>query len=170
MRALIFIALVVALWVFLGSTLEWVAALAGLLMAVVLFLWFKGSILASVFVTEGTDWRRPGELAVAVARYLWVVALANLRVALLILRFRRRVQPAVLRLHTGEMGDLEQTILANSITLTPGTITIEFSPDRHYLYVHVLDVQDIEVAREQLQQHLEVHFGKGLRWWMSPLT
>ena len=168
MRALIFIALVVALWVFLGSTLEWVAALAGLLIAVVLFLWFKQNLLSNVFITSGTGWRHPLEAIVAMALYARAVILANLRVASLILRFRRRVQPAILRIHTGEIGDLEQTILANSITIAPGTITIEFSPDRHYLYIHVLDVRDIGAAREQLLEHLEVHFGRGLRWWMSP--
>ena len=168
MRAIYFIALIVALWVFLGSILEWVSVLAGLLMAVVLLFWLKRSALAGVFITEGTSWRRPLEILLGALRYAWVVMLANWRVATLVLRFRRRLRPAILRIHTGEMGDVEQTILANSITLTPGTITVDFSPDRRYLYIHVLDVEDIEVAREQLREHLEVHFGQGLRWWKSP--
>ena len=170
MRALIFVALVVALWVFLGNALEWVAALAGLLLAVTLFLGLRRSLLARIFVTEGTSWRRPLEIAIAALRYAWFMIVANLEVASLILRFRRRVQPAILRIHVGEMGDLEQTILANSITLTPGTIVVEFSQDRQYLYIHVVDIHDIEVAREQLREHLEVHFGEGLRWWKSPST
>jgi len=170
MRAVLLIALMVALWVFLGSTFEWVSALAGLLLAAGIFLALKGNLLSRVVVVEGTEWRRPLDIVVAVFRYSWVVVLANLSVALLTLRWGRKVSPAILRLHTGEMGDLEQTILANSITLTPGTITVEFSADRHYLYIHVLDVGDLEVAREQLREHLEVHFGEGLRWWKAPST
>lgn len=170
MRALIFIALVVALWVFLGSTLQWVAALAGLLIAVVLFLFFRRNLLARVFIAGGRGWRHPIDVIVGVTTYTLTVVRANLRVAFLLLAFRRPLQPALLKLHVGEMGDLEQAILANSITLTAGTITVDFSRDRRYIYVHVLDVADVESARRELQNHLEVHFGRGLRWWISPST
>ena len=104
----------------------------------------------------------------AIARYGWAVALANVRVARLIVEFRRPVRSAILKVHVGEMGDLEHTIVANSITLTPGTITVDFSVDRQYLYVHVLEADDVEVARRDLLSHLETHFGKGLKWWKSP--
>ena len=165
-----FIGLLVALWVFLGSTLQWVAALTGLLMGVLLFLGLRRDILRPVFSNPGFHWRNSLDLIFALVRYAWVVVVANFEVALLILQFRRPIRPAILRLHTGEMGDLEQTILANSITLTPGTVTVSFSSDRQYLYIHVLDVHDLEVAREQLREHLEVHFGHGLKWWQSPST
>ena len=90
------------------------------------------------------------------------------KVARLIVDFRRPVRSAILKVYVGEMGDLEHTIVANSITLTPGTITVDFSPDRQYMYVHVLDADDVEVARRELLSHLETHFGEGLHWWKSP--
>ena len=170
MRALIFIALIVALWVFLGSTLQWVAALAGTLIAVLLFLFLRKNLMANVFISGGRGWRHPLDATTGVARYAWAVMRSNFRVAFLILAFRRPLESAVLKLHIGEMGDLEQTILANSITLTPGTISVDFSEDCQFIYVHVLDVADIESARRELLDHLEIHFGKGLRWWISPST
>ena len=170
MRALIFIAFIVAFWVFLGNTLQWVAALAGTLMAVVLFLFLRKNLLAGVFISGGKGWRHPLDATSGVARYAWAVVRSNIRVAFLLFAFRRPLQSALLKLHIGEMGDLEQTVLANSITLTPGTITVDFSQDRQFIYVHVLDVADVESARRELLDHLEIHFGKGLRWWIYPST
>lgn len=164
MRSLILITLVAALWVFLGSTLEWVSAIAGLLMGALTFFWLRGSLLSRVFITEGANWRRPIEILMAAVRYAYLVVLANGRVAYLILCFRRSVRPVILRIHTKNMGDVNQTILANSITLTPGTISVDYSVDREYLYVHVLDAENIEEAREKLHQHIEIHFERGLRW------
>lgn len=167
-RIILFIGLLSAVWVFLGSTLHWATALAGVFLAVFLFICLKEGILKASFSNPPFPLRNTPNLIIALVRYAWVVAIANLEVASLIVRFRKPISPAILRLHSGEMGDLEQTILANSITLTPGTITMSFSSDRQYLYIHVLNVEDLEVAREQLRMHLEVHFGRGLKWWQSP--
>ena len=168
MRALIFILLAAAFWVFLGSTLQWVAALAGVLMSVVLFLYLRRELLSGVFTEGWGGWTNPFSAAAGVARYGWAVALANVKVARLIVDFRRPVRSAILKVYVGEMGDLEHTIVANSITLTPSTITVDFSADRQYMYVHVLDADDVEAARRELVNHLETHFGKGLKWWKLP--
>lgn len=168
MRSVIFIALVAALWVFLGNTLEWVSALAGLLMGAVLLFWLRGTLLSQMCIAEDSSWRHPIEFVIAAVRYTFVVVLANARVAYLILRFGRRLRPAIIRIHARNIGDMEQTILANSITLTPGTISVDYSADREYLYVHVLDLENVEAAREQLHEHVKIHFGRGLRWWASP--
>ena len=168
MRAIIFILLAAAFWVFLGSTLQWVAALAGVLMAAALYLYLRRGLLSGMFKEGWGGWANPLSAVAGVARYGWAVALANVRVARLIVDFRRPVRSAILKVYAGEMGDLEHTIVANSITLTPGTITVDFSPDRQYLYVHVLDADDVEAARHELLSHLETHFGKGLHWWKSP--
>ncbi len=170
MRALIFIALTVALWVFLGSSLQWVAALAGLLMGVLLLLFTRRTLLAGTFTGGGKGWRHPLDAAIGMTLYAWAIVRSNLRVAFLLLSFRRPVRPALLRIHLGEMGEFEQTILANSITLTPGTISVDFSTDRRSLYVHVLDGADVDAARAELLDHLELHFGRRLRWWTSPST
>ena len=113
-------------------------------------------------------WTNPFSALAGIVRYFWAVVVANVKVARLIINFKRPVRPAILKVYAGEMGELEQTIVANSITLTPGTITIDFSDDGQYLYVHVLEADDAEAARQALLDHLETHFGKGLKWWKSP--
>jgi multicomponent Na+:H+ antiporter subunit E len=60
---------------------------------------------------------------------------ANLHVAAAVLRPRGRINPVTVDLRTGS-GPVGQTLLANSITLTPGTITLDV--DEHGLRVHCL--------------------------------
>ena len=167
MRAIVFVILAAAFWVFLGSTLQWVAALPGVLMAWALFWYSRRESDGGVFRGSWTGWRNPFAAVAGIVRYGWALAAANVRVARLIVDFRRPVRPAILKVYCGEMGDLERTIVANSITLTPGTITVDFSDDGRHLYVHVLEAEDVEAARRELLGHLETHFGKGLKWWKS---
>ena len=168
MRALIFILLAAAFWVFLGSTLQWVAALVGVFMAVLLYFYLRKSLLSTIFDKGWGGWKDPISAVFGIVRYFWTVAISNVRVARLIIDFRRPFRPAVLKVYVGEMGELEQTIVANSITLTPGTITVDFSDDGQYMYVHVLEADDVDAARRALLGHLETHFGRGLKWWKSP--
>jgi multicomponent Na+:H+ antiporter subunit E len=70
----------------------------------------------------------PLRLAWRAARYLpwllWQIVLANLDVARRILDPRLPIQPHLLRLPAGQRSELGRVIYANSITLTPGTVTV----------------------------------------------
>ncbi len=58
--------------------------------------------------------------------------------------------------------DIEITTLANSITLTPGTITVHVEPAKHLLVIHAIDIgQDPEDVRESIHTVLEANI---LRW------
>ena len=66
----------------------------------------------------------------------WAIVMSSLAVARMILFRNDQVQPAVVRLSAAGMSDLEKVIYANSITLTPGTLTIDVKGD--WLTVHSL--------------------------------
>lgn len=51
--------------------------------------------------------------------------------------------------------DLEITLLANLITLTPGTLSLHISPDRSVLFVHALNVPDLEALRQDIKGGFE---------------
>lgn len=51
--------------------------------------------------------------------------------------------------------DLEITLLANLITLTPGTLSLHISPDRSILFVHAMNVPDLEVLRRDIKGGFE---------------
>ena len=62
---------------------------------------------------------------------------ANLTVCRMILNRKETVEPVIIRVRTNLKTETARVILANSITLTPGTITVSMTDD--YLLVHCLD-------------------------------
>ena len=51
--------------------------------------------------------------------------------------------------------DFEITILANLITLTPGTLSVDVSEDKKFLYVHAVTIDDVEAMREDIANGFE---------------
>jgi multicomponent Na+:H+ antiporter subunit E len=72
--------------------------------------------------------------------YWWECFKANLDVAYRVLHPRLPIRPAVVRVQTGLKTDLALTVLANSISLTPGTTSIDVDPASGFLYVHCMTV------------------------------
>lgn len=68
---------------------------------------------------------------------VWQIAQSNLRVARLILSRDLPISPTLAVLRTSQKTDLGQVIYANSITLTPGTISVDVEGDN--ILVHALE-------------------------------
>lgn len=69
---------------------------------------------------------------------------ANVDVTRRVLSPSMPINPGIVKVKTTLKSKMARLILANSITLTPGTFTIEINDDT--LYVHWLDVKDVEVS------------------------
>ena len=99
--------------------------------------------------------------------YMFVFLLAlirsNLDVAFRVLNPKLPINPGIVKVKTSLNSKTGRLILANSITLTPGTLTVETKGD-HY-YIHWIDVttQDVEKASNEIvskfEKYLEVMFG-----------
>lgn len=96
--------------------------------------------------------RQAVEFALFFAKEL---SLSTLRVARDVLTLRPRMRPAVLAVPLDAETDAEITLLANLITLTPGTLTLDLSPGRRTLYVHKMFVDDPETAVRDLKSGFE---------------
>jgi multicomponent Na+:H+ antiporter subunit E len=80
---------------------------------------------------------------------------ANLRVAHDVLTPRHHMKPGVVAIPLDIKTDAEITLLANLITLTPGTLSLDISPDRSMLYVHAMYIEDIESFKREIKEGLE---------------
>jgi multicomponent Na+:H+ antiporter subunit E len=85
----------------------------------------------------------------------WHIILANLQIAWRVLNPWMHLKPAVIAVPLSAHTDAEITALANLITLTPGTLSVDVSPDRSALYVHVMDLSDRRTFTRALKQGLE---------------
>jgi multicomponent Na+:H+ antiporter subunit E len=66
-----------------------------------------------------------------------------------------QMQAAIVAIPLDAESDLEITVLANLITLTPGTLSLDVSPDRKTLYIHAMHVDDVEEFRQDIKQRME---------------
>lgn len=87
--------------------------------------------------------------------FLVEVLKSNLRVAKEVVAPRTRRRPGVVAVPLEAMSDAEITLLANLITLTPGTLSLDVSPDRSTLYVHAMFVDDPEALRAEIKDGFE---------------
>ena len=76
----------------------------------------------------------------------------------------RQVLAPELKIHSGIIAypltlqhDMLITLLANMITLTPGTLSVEVAPDRKYLFIHFLDVDDVEEEIQIIKEGFEYY-------------
>jgi multicomponent Na+:H+ antiporter subunit E len=87
--------------------------------------------------------------------FLWEMVKANLRVAYEVITPHYTMSPGVVAVPLDATSDAEITLLANLITLTPGTLSLDVSTDRQTLYVHVMFVTDAESFRRQIKEGFE---------------
>lgn len=83
------------------------------------------------------------------------ILIANAVVARLILSNTDRLQPAFMLLPLDIKEDFTITLLASTISLTPGTVSADLTADRRFLLIHSLHVDDIDQAVAQMKQRYE---------------
>lgn len=87
--------------------------------------------------------------------FLKELILANISVLKTILRPKLDFQPGIFALPTDLKTDWEITLLANLITLTPGTLVMDISYDNKILYVHAIDIPDADQAIDEIKNSFE---------------
>lgn len=101
-----------------------------------------------------------------IAIFAKALAKANWDVVKHVLAWQIRIRPGFLEVPMEAATDFEITSLANSITLTPGTISVHIPPDQKSIIIHALDVgDDPEAVRQDVIQTLEANI---LRWTRPP--
>ena len=116
---------------------------------VILVLLAKGGVMPS---TYGSRAMHAVGLAGFFARELLV---ANIRVALDVLRSQLRIEPAVIAIPLDVTTDAEILLLSLLINITPGSVTIDLSDDRRTLYVHVMHMKDADETRREIKEGFE---------------
>lgn len=95
--------------------------------------------------------------------FLWAVIRSNFDVASRVISPRIRINPGIVKVRTKLKSPLGRMFLANSITLTPGTITVDIKGDQ--LYIHWIDIaaEDMDESTSKIvsgfEKYLEVIFG-----------
>lgn len=116
---------------------------------VILVLLAKGGVMPS---TIGSRTVHTVGLALFV---VWELVLANVRVALDVVRAGAGIRPAVVAIPLDVTSDGAILLLSMLINITPGSVTIDLSDDRRTLYVHVMHMRDAAVTRHEIKDGFE---------------
>ena len=134
-----------AVWVGLWGSATPANVLGGVAVAVAILLALPLEEVAH------RDRVRPLALLRFLGRFAVDLVRASLQVALLVVRPRRALRQAVLAVPVRGASDGLLTLVANAISLTPGTLTLEVDRPSSTLYVHVLDVGEGPQALERVR-------------------
>ena len=142
MRRLPLVAWLAVVWVALWGSVTPANVLGGLAVGLLLALALPLTEVQTRAVV------RPLALLHLVCFFLVDLVLSSLQVARIVLSPRRPLRQAVIAVPVPGASDSLLTLLANAVSLTPGTLTLEVDRPRSTLSVHVLDVgDDVERAR-----------------------
>ncbi|MBK9050145.1 MAG: Na+/H+ antiporter subunit E [Chloroflexi bacterium] len=87
--------------------------------------------------------------------FLYELLTANIQVAKMVLRPQLNIKPGIVAVPLDVRTDAEITLLSNLITLTPGSLSLELSPNGQLLYVHGIYVDDEQEFIRRIKSGLE---------------
>ncbi|XKH50768.1 Na+/H+ antiporter subunit E [Chryseomicrobium palamuruense] len=142
----VFIAFV---WMFLSNSFTTATFIIGYILGLVMLFMLRRFFSTRFYM----------ERVVAVAKlillFLKELVVSNIAVLRVILKPKMNIRPAIFELETQLKEGWEITLLSLLITLTPGTVVINISEDRTKLYVHTLDLDDVEDAVNSIRNTFE---------------
>jgi multicomponent K+:H+ antiporter subunit E len=143
-------ALLVLIWIMLVNRFAWGSLVFAIILAITI------PALTEPYWPRRARLRNPVKIVQYILLVIWDIAVANVQVAKIVLfKPNRDLQPAwitiPLELHSPEA----ITVLAGTITLTPGTVSADLSQDGHALLVHCLHAPEPESVVADIKSRYE---------------
>lgn len=148
-------------WVMLNATFALDTLVVGAFASFIIAYLCRGGL------SPFTEFRATPKALVAGLLYLGYffkeLVLSNIRLALIVISPHLPINPGIVKVRTRLKSRMGRLILSNSITLTPGTLTVEL--DGEWIYIHWVTVtsDDVEGATAKIvagfERYLEVMYG-----------
>lgn len=136
-------------WFALTGLQSWQEIAAGLIFAVLISL-ISGHLLLTTDRNSHL-FRRLYYIVIYIFTFLWEMIKANIHVAYLVLHPLCPIKPGIVKINTTLTKDSALTVLCNSITLTPGTLSVDVNKTKGQIYIHWIDVKTTETEEATRQ-------------------
>lgn len=154
MRRLIYFVVALVVWLLLTFSLDIQMLIAGVIASIIVVVLFHEIMPKEhkVFISPV----RMFWLLLYVPVFFYYMLIANFDVVYRALHPKMPIKPGIVKIKTKLKTDSGITALANSITLTPGTLTVDLTDDG-FLYVHWINVKsdDVEQATKFIAKRFE---------------
>jgi multicomponent Na+:H+ antiporter subunit E len=148
--------LLAALWCALTYELTPASAALGLVVGVALSLLYRPEPSPEAAQDGESRLRRLARrlraAALLAVSFFWDLITSSVRLGLHVLKPRHVWHMAIVPISIAPRSDRELTLLSTLITLTPGTLTIDVTPERDTLYVHVMAAADPTAVQRELER------------------
>ncbi len=148
-------------WLLLNSSVALDTFAIGVLVSVVITLLFKDGLS---FFTEFNFNEKAILSGISYYTYFFTELIkSNLKLASIVVTPSLPINPGIIRVKTCLTSKMGRLMLANSITMTPGTLTVDVKDE--WLYIHCVDVgsSELEAATQEIvfgfEKHLKVMYG-----------
>jgi multicomponent Na+:H+ antiporter subunit E len=137
------------LWAALTANFSFGNIILGFIIAFIVI-----AIISKIWVKEAYA-KKTWLLFSFVLYIIYELFISSFKVAADVLRPKLRNTPGVIAIPLETDTDVEITILANLISLTPGTLTLDVSSDKKTLFVHTMFADDVDGLKASIKDHLE---------------
>jgi multicomponent Na+:H+ antiporter subunit E len=148
------------LWILLTSTLAWDELTVGFIFSAFIALFTWNRFTRKGF--SGITFKKVAYSLFYISIFFWEMFKANFDVAYRVLHPKMPIKPGIVQIKTDLKSDIAKLILGNSITLTPGTLTVEIIEDN--LLIHWINVKDEDIKKatdiigKRFEKYLKVIF------------
>ncbi|MGM0845877.1 MAG: Na+/H+ antiporter subunit E [Bacillota bacterium] len=137
------------LWMFLQVSFTSTSFIIGYILGLIVTFAFR-RFFSSRFYME-----RIVAVIKLILLFLKELILSNIEVVKTLLKPKLDIEPGIFALPTELKQNWEITLLANLISLTPGTLVMDVSYDNKILYIHTLDIPDVDKAVNDIKNTFE---------------
>lgn len=150
--------MLVVVWLMLNSTLSLGHIILGVILGILIPL-----LCARLRMPQRVI-KKPFKAFKYIFIVLADVLIANVQVALLVIGPQKRINPGFIAVPIDLPDTLSVTVLASTVTMTPGTVSSEVSSDNKWLYVHVLNMPEneqevIDLIKQRYESRVKEIFG-----------
>ncbi|MFD1358282.1 Na+/H+ antiporter subunit E [Fictibacillus halophilus] len=129
--------LIGVIWMFLSESYSFASFLVGFVIGAALLF------LLNRFIPDSYYFKHVKAIGYLIFLFIKELILANIEVLKWVYKPKLDFQPGIIALPIDVKKNWEITLLANLITLTPGTLSVDVSRDQRYIYIHAIDLPDV---------------------------
>ncbi|KGX88952.1 Na+/H+ antiporter subunit E [Pontibacillus litoralis] len=137
------------MWMFLNESYSFSVFVVGYLFGALLLFFLQR------FVPDEFYMKRVVKIIALIFLFIKELLLSNIAILKWVYKPKLDMQPGIFALPIDLKSNWEITLLANLITLTPGTLSIAISNDYSYIYIHAMDIDNVEEEINSIKDSFE---------------
>ncbi|OZU89897.1 Na+/H+ antiporter subunit E [Virgibacillus indicus] len=137
------------MWMFLSESYSASSFIGGYLLGILLLL------LLNRFIPDTFYLKRVFKIISLILLFIKELISSNIDIVKLVYTPKLDVEPGIFELPIEVKSNWEITMLANLITLTPGTLSVAVSDDNTHLYIHAMNIDTVEESISSIKDTFE---------------